>query len=154
MITPLPHTGDVVEGVVSKANERGVLLTGEDAWINVSKFAQPAPKLPRRGEHVRLHLDRYGFIRDVEALRDEERARYAVVPSEDGVDAPTPEEPSRQVERAENRPLATNSPDRELRITRMACLNTATAILSSGGRAADPEAVLALATRLEAWVCR
>jgi hypothetical protein len=36
----------------------------------------------------------------------------------------------------------------------MACLNTATAILSSGGRATDLAAVLAVAEELEAWVLR
>jgi hypothetical protein len=36
----------------------------------------------------------------------------------------------------------------------MACLNTATAILSSNGGKAEPDDVLTLAACLEAWVCR
>jgi hypothetical protein len=151
MISPLPHQGDVVDGVVARVNDRGLVLDGDDLWLNVSRYAKPAPKLPRVGETVRIYLDKDGYIRDVEALRDEERASYQV---EDGVDVPPPEGPSRQVERSTSDHSPSDPPDREVRITRMACLNTATAILSPGGRPADPEAVLALATRLEAWVGR
>jgi hypothetical protein len=82
-------------------------------------------------------------------LQDEERAPYEV---EDGVDVPPPEEPSRQVDQFQ--PMGSAAPDRDLRICRQACLNRATAILSSGGQHVDPDDVLALAAMLEAWIGR
>jgi hypothetical protein len=45
-------------------------------------------------------------------------------------------------------------PDKDTRITRMNVLSTATALLSSGYREADPEAVITLAERLERWITR
>ena len=45
-------------------------------------------------------------------------------------------------------------PERESVITRLAVLNTATAILSSGARATTPEDVVKLAKRLEDWATR
>jgi hypothetical protein len=51
-------------------------------------------------------------------------------------------------------PLRFPAADRETCITRMACLNTATAITSSGGQATDLASVLAVAEELEAWVLR
>ena len=44
--------------------------------------------------------------------------------------------------------------DREVVITWLAVLNTATAILSSGYRECTPEDVLGLAWRLELWATR
>jgi hypothetical protein len=141
MISPLPHTGDVVDGVVAKANERGVLLAGEDVWVNVSKYADPRPNLPRPGERVRLHIDGQGYIRAVDVL-----------PVEDGAD-PEPDDavPARQVEPT-TPPSRAVSPDKDVRITRMNALTTATAILSSGGRDCDTVDVLRLAAHLERWV--
>jgi len=48
----------------------------------------------------------------------------------------------------------TEPPDRDTRIMRQAVLNTATAILASGGRATDAKAVFELAAALERWVSR
>jgi hypothetical protein len=153
MITPLPHSGaEVVEGTVARVNDRGLVLDGEDCWLNVSRYAKPAPKLPQVGETVRVYLDKDGYIRDVEALRDEERVRYA---AGDGVDVPPPEEPSRQVPPAQRPPtIVGTSPDKDTQIRRMNAVATATAMLSSGGHAADPDEVLRLAERIERWVSR
>ena len=132
---------EVLTGTVSRVNERGLILNDEDCWLNVSRYAKPAPVLPRVGESVRVYLDKDGYVRDVER-----------VPYE--VDVPPPEEPSRQVEATRSNGSTALTPDRDLRICRQAVLNTATAILSSGGLPASPDEVLALAERLEAWVGR
>jgi hypothetical protein len=147
VITPL-NGGDVVDGVVARRNERGILLEGESGWLNVSRYANPAPALPLPGERVRLYLDEDGYIRDVE------RVVYSTHgPAEDGVDPEPDDAVAGQVEAA---PLfrAASLPDKDTRITRMATLNTATAILSSGGRTCELADVLKLAAQLEVWVNR
>jgi hypothetical protein len=148
------HQGDFVEGVVGRVNERGIQFEGSSEWLNVSKYAKPAPKLPKPGEHVQLTLDGQGYIRTVDVLHDEARARYEAGPPDDGVDIPPPEEPSRQVERNLVTQHDQVAPDKDTQIRRMNALSTATAILSSGGRACEPDDVLALAAQLEAWVGR
>jgi hypothetical protein len=137
--------------VVARVNDRGLVLQGDDLWLNVSKQAQPAPKLPRLGESVRLFLDGQGYIREITVVAS---GAATSSPPDDGVDVPAPEEPSRQVEPEQSRSMERLPPDPDLRIWRQAVLNTATAILSSGGRATELDAVLALAVRLEAWVGR
>jgi hypothetical protein len=124
-----------VEGVVRATNDRGVLLEGH-SWLNVSRFAGGV-LLPEVGAHVRLILDKSGFIRRVEPL--EAPASAARVDTSPVVPVST---------------AASEPPDRDTRISRMACLNTATAILASGGRATDLAAVLAVAAELERWVLR
>jgi hypothetical protein len=149
MILPL-NGGDVVDGVVARRNERGLILEGEDVWLNVSRYAKPSPALPLPGERVRLYLDKDGYIRDVD------RISYAVRgAAEDGVDVPPPDDevPSRQIE-ATPPSGAVSPPDKDVRSTRMNALTTATAILSSGGRACEVADVLRLAAQLEAWVNR
>jgi hypothetical protein len=47
-----------------------------------------------------------------------------------------------------------DSLDRDQRITRMNVLATATSVLSIGGLACEPDDVIALAARLEGWICR
>lgn len=64
MTTSTGPVGDVVEGIVEDANERGIKVGGE--WRNVSKF-HPVD-LPDRGTRVRLELDSKGFIRALHIL--------------------------------------------------------------------------------------
>ncbi len=125
-------SGAEVEGVVSRVNERGVLLEGRDGWLNVSKFAAGV-LLPEPGARVRLTLDKAGFIRAVEIVA-----------------AP----PALSQDESLGTTATGTALDRDLRILRQAVLNTATAILSSGGRTTDLAAVLAAAEELERWVLR
>jgi hypothetical protein len=133
IVTTDGSTSDV-EGVVGRVNERGVLLEGREGWLNISKFAGGVV-LPEPGARVRLSLDNAGFIRGIETL-----AAPAPLGQEDG-------------SALAGFPVSVASV-RDVRIMRQAVLNTATAILSSGGRATDAAAVIALAEELEAWVTR
>ena len=117
-----------VAGVVTCSNSKGFQLEGRDGWLNISKFAAGVAA-PERGARVVAGLDKAGFVRTVELVEVS------------SAEAP-PTEPR-------------TSPDRETAITRMACLNTATAILSSGQRAiGDVAAVLGTAAQLERWINR
>jgi hypothetical protein len=150
MISPL-NPENIAEGRVIRANERGFVLEDcEDSWLNISRYAKPAPKLPQVGERVRCQLDAQGYVRSIERLADEERTSYQV---EDGVDVEPPEEPWRQVGRT-TPTVAEPAPDRDVQIRRMNALSTATAILSSGGQRVDLGEVTALAEILERWICR
>jgi len=126
MTTQTNPITEYVEGTVSRINGHGFQLVGRDGWLNVSKYANPAPELPSEGASVRIGLDKAGFVRSIEQL------------------AAGPE-----VE-----PTPVGNVDRETRIGRMAALNTATAILSSGGQQASVKDVLTLAGQLEAWGSR
>lgn len=122
-----------ITGKISRANGTGLLLEGESRWRNISKYAQPAPAMPQRGQLATLVLDGQGFIRNIEVAAP-----------------PAPITPSGQPETAS----ASTPPERERVISRLAVLNSATAILASGGRSADPTEVLRLAAQLETWAYR
>jgi hypothetical protein len=133
-----PASNPIVEeisGVVEAANPRGLLLAGRDGWLNISRYADPVPPIPPEGSLVRLGLDKAGFIRTIEVEAEGERPALAAVSETAGGYGQT-------------------FGVRDQRIMRQAVLNTATAILSSGGREADPDDVIALAERLESWVTR
>jgi hypothetical protein len=119
-----------VAGVVTCSNAKGFQLEGRDGWLNISKFATGVAA-PERGARVHVGLDKSGFVRTVETT------------------APIGE-------CVVNESVTTGTrPDRETAITRMACLNTATAILSSGGRViGSATEVLEVAVQLEQWVTR
>lgn len=133
-----PASNPIVEeitGVVEAANPRGLLLAGRDGWLNISRYADPAPAIPSEGSLVRLGLDKAGFVRTIEVEAEGERPASAAVSETAGSYGQT-------------------FGLRDQRIMRQAVLNTATAILSSGGREADADEVVALAERLEGWVTR
>ncbi len=133
-----PASNPIVEeisGVVEAANPRGLLLAGREGWLNISRYADPVPAIPPEGSLVRLGLDKAGFIRTIEVEAEAERPAFAAVSEAAGSYGQT-------------------FGVRDQRIMRQAVLNTATAILSSGGREANPDEVIALAERLESWVTR
>ena len=118
-----------VAGVVACSNAKGFQLEGRDGWLNISKFAASVAA-PERGARVRVGLDKSGFVRSVEPMT-------TAVVNTPGAAVST----------------AMEAPDKETRIGRMAVLNSAIALLSSGGRSiSDVEAVLGTAAQLEQWV--
>ena len=133
-----PASNPIVEevrGMVEAANPRGFLLAGRDGWLNISRYADPAPEIPAEGSLVRVGLDKAGFVRSIEVEAEAERPAITAVAEQAGG-------------------YGQSFGVRDQRIMRQAVLNTATAILSSGGRAAEPDEVVALAERLESWVTR
>ncbi len=120
-----------ITGTVTRANGHGFQLAEREGWLNLSKFANPAPVMPEKGQRVSITIDKAGYVRAVTPMPSE---------PEPAVDAP-----------AESH---ANMPSKDIVITRLATLNTATSILSSGSRAVNPDDVLALAQRLEAWATR
>jgi len=115
-----------ITGTVTRANDHGFQLAGREGWLNVSKYAEGVA-VPPMGATVAIDLDKSGFVRRVETAG--------------GLDAP-----------ADAAPVGVS---REATITRLALLNTATAILGGGpGHPVDPAEVVKLATRLEPWAIR
>ena len=86
----------------------------------------------------------------------ESRGDVVTLPDTPPVSAPEPSPTysERAATPAADAEPARRRPGREVVVTRLACLNTATAILASGTRVTDPEAVLALAEQLERWALR
>lgn len=120
---------DTIEGTVTRTNDKGFVLAGREPWVNISQYAKPLPAVPPIGSIVRVGLDKAGFARSVEII-----GGNAQPPSANGAPAST---------------------TRDRVVSRLALLNTATAILSSGGRPIEvPKDVVALAQRLEGWVYR
>jgi hypothetical protein len=126
------QTSESIEGLVERVGSYGFTLDGRDGWISISKFADPRPELPAEGARVRVDLDRSGYARAIEVLEA----------------APFTAEPSR------GESGNTSYLDRDTRIMRQAVLNTAVALLSSGGREVSLEDVIDTAETLEQWVTR
>jgi hypothetical protein len=126
------QTSESIEGLVERVGSYGFTLDGRDGWVSISKFADPRPELPAEGARVRVDLDRSGYARTIEVLEA----------------APFTAEPSR------GESGNTSYLDRDTRIMRQAVLNTAVALLSSGGREVSLEDVIDTAETLEQWVTR
>lgn len=139
---------------------------GFEGQYRLSQFADPVPESPEEGEVVWVRYDEKGKYRYVSAVwHDGEEApagkqgrrgngdqqatarAYRPPPAQYRVQQPQPvKQPYKSKPSGPDR-------DREVRITRMACLNTATNILGGGaGREIDPLRVTALAYGLERWV--
>jgi hypothetical protein len=133
-------TMTLIEGVIDRVNAKGFRLQGESDWRNYSRFADPADILPPNiGDAVAVSVDSQGFVRSVQVVgeRTNERASSSVR------------------ERTYEATQACNPrPEKDVIVTRLAVLNTATAITSSGGQETDLVTVLALAEELEQWVIR
>lgn len=122
-----------ITGTVARVSKNGFQLSEREGWLNVSKYAEGVA-LPSVGAVVLAELDGKGFVRRIEqagSVAATNVSRHASARSSAGSDA------------------------RQTAITRLACLNTATAILGGGpGSAIDAAEVVKLAGRLEAWVIR
>jgi hypothetical protein len=116
-----------ITGIVERVNERGFTLRERTGWLNVSQYAQI--EAPKRGQYVRVRLDGSGFVRAVEPVATTNGHKAAQ------------SAPSRR-------------PDRDVIVTRLAVLNTATAILSSAYRETNGPEVMELAADLEQWATR
>jgi len=110
MTTQTNPITEYVEGTVSRINGHGFQLVGRDGWLNVSKYANPIPAVPCEGVAVRVGLDKAGYARTVEPVT------------------------AGAAETCQNEAEPTRAATREQQITRMGCLNTATAILASGAQ--------------------
>lgn len=123
-----------VSGVIKAANERGVRLDGEEEWRNWSRWAKAKVDLAA-GQRVVLDIDASGFIRS--AMVD---------------DAPSsPSSPAASTPAASPgaAPAATTA-SREAVVTRLAVLNTATALLGAGaGVSVNYASVMRVAKVLE-----
>lgn len=133
-------TLELVHGTIDRVNAKGFRLQGEGDWRNYSRYADPADILPPSGgDVVAVSVDSQGFVRSVQVVgeRTHERASFSV--------RETVNEPSA---------APTPRPEKDVIVTRLAVLNTATAIASSGGQETDLVTVLALAEELEQWATR
>jgi hypothetical protein len=127
-----------IEGTVARVNGSGFQLTGRPGWLNLSKFARPAPALPGEGERVAVSLDGRGYVRAVERLAAPLPDAAPVSASGGEGEASSPASP----------------PDKDMRIVRMNALSNAIAVLASGGRAVQAADVFTLAAQFEGWVNR
>jgi hypothetical protein len=122
-----------VTGRVVRASRNGFQLAGREGWLNVSRYAEDVAP-PAVGAEVTVELDSRGFVRSVAPAGP--FTATAAAPASNGHAPPA-------------------EVDRETAITRMAALNTATAILGGGpGYPVEPAEAVALAARLAAWVRR
>ncbi|MDP9224005.1 MAG: hypothetical protein M3P18_09130 [Actinomycetota bacterium] len=122
--------------------------TRERGWVNVSRYANPTDVLlPSVGERVVLHLDKAGFVRRIEPV-----APIATQNAPQTRTGPMAGQTAPEAIVSTSGPIAQD--DRGIVITRLAVLNTAVALLSSGGGATTLEEVLDVAARLEAWATR
>lgn len=130
---------EVIEGRVEQVGSYGFVLAGREGWVSLSKFATPRPTLPQVGQSVRVGLDKSGYARTITPV-----GASAMQPTgQPGEPLPfaAPAQPQ-------------SGFDRDTRIMRQAVLNTATAILASGGQVVELGAVIEFAEALEQWVTR
>jgi hypothetical protein len=131
----MAHQRDPRAVAVERTNGDGFKANGE--WLTFSTFSKP-DDLPMVGERVVVSRDKAGFVRKVETV------------------TPPATAPARALATPEGTPRASVAPvivqdARGIVVSRLAVLNTAATILSSGGRVAEADADLALAGKLEAW---
>ena len=147
MVAQSSHTNTEVTGKVVRVNQNGFQLAGETGWFNISRYATGVA-VPAIGDMVRVALDRSGYVRRVES--------HPIAPAPSAADRGFRERLAAEVppDVGAAEPPAGPPVSRDRVVTRLAVLNTATSILGSGARAVEPDAVLELAARLEAWATR
>ena len=75
---------DTITGTVSRVNGKGFQIAELDGWLNISKYASPAPTMPTVGERVNITIDKSGFVRKIEPI-----AKPATPPESGPAPAPT-----------------------------------------------------------------
>ena len=130
-----------VVGRIARANDRGVLLAGEDEWRNVSKFADGCAD-PQQfdGGDVSLTLDGQGYIRAITEAAPAPVPPAPVATAAPAVPAvPVPAEP-----------LSTAT-----MIARHVALKAAVELLAADITTdSDPEIAISLAAAFEEWSLR
>ncbi len=56
---------EMLTGTVTKTNGNGFRIAEQEGWLNISKFAKPAPDMPAAGQRVRISLDESGYVRAI-----------------------------------------------------------------------------------------
>jgi len=134
-------TTTVVVGRIARANDRGVLLDGEDEWRNVSKFADGCAD-PQQfdGGDVSLTLDGQGYIRAITEAAPAPVPPAPVATAEPAVPAvPVPAEPL----------------SKDTMIARHVALKAAVELLAADITTdSDPEIAISLAAAFEEWLMR
>lgn len=130
----MAETIDFPGQIATVSKTGGIKLEGHDDWFNQSKYVQPPISIPPRGTQVVLHCKEHNGKYYVQSIT-------------------TTGAPPAAASRQNGDAGYTNGGDaRDLRITRMASINSAIALLSSGGRTASEADAFALAGRIYGWV--
>jgi len=118
-----------VTATIARVNGRGFTTQEQpNSWLNLSRYAKPAPTIPPSGTEVRLTIDGDGYVRAIELV--------PAPPASSQPQAPRP---------------TTAAPTKDQSIVRMAAVKAAAHI---GGQGSTAENVLELAAKLEAWISR
>lgn len=130
------ETTSTVSGIVTRTNGTGFCIDGHEGWLNVSKYAKPAPMIPAKGQAVNVGLDKAGFVRTIEPLPQ------------------APVTPESQAPASSNEPQETTEDRKQRLIVRQCVLKVAADLATIGQMAEDVPGVLSIAEQLEAWVLR
>ena len=124
-----------IEGTVTRTNGNGFQIAEQQGSLNISKYAPAGEaEMPAVGEHVRLTLDKAGYVRKVEELS-----------------TPAP------VTMPGTAPAASAGMqigDKDRVIVRESRVKAAVEIPAAGGKVVDLAEVLDVAEVLEQWVYR
>lgn len=71
-----------VEGVVSRVSPYGFQLQGREGWLNISKFVEPKPELPRFGAKIKVGLNNAGFVCTITTAGSAQRTEREPPPPE------------------------------------------------------------------------
>lgn len=132
--------GETLLGTVTKVASSGafVLDRDPDEWLRGSQFNKVELPAVQVGQMVAVGIDKRRFVRKITIQGAAQPAPVAErVATFAANGAP---------------PYPVQETGKQRSITRLACLNTATAILGGNVQSVDPDEVVDLAARLEAWV--
>jgi hypothetical protein len=126
----MARTLTTITATVARVNGQGFQIQEQPGkWLNVSRYADPVPRIPPAGSEVELALDGSGFVREI---------RLAAQPA----DTPHPSQ----------RDAKANCPPDNI-TTRLAALKAAAIFLATrpDAKAVD---VLKVAEAFESWAAR